>query len=363
MRINFVCFDLGRNGGTKAIIEFANHLTDLGHEVNVIYPKYILPNPFNYDLKTFIPMFGSKVLRLFRGSPLSDGIKEWIDVRCKIIKVAHLDNGNIPEADFTFATWWETAFYVNKLNDHKGQKCYLIQHYEDWGGRKSQVDKTYKMGFLNIVHSNWLRDKIIDIGGTVDALITHAPEKNKFKPKNCYSEYYVEVLMPFRKEAWKGGDDGLKAFELACEKCDNLKLRLVGDRKYAELYSDFYSHISYLGNASIEDMNSLYNVCNIFLHPSKYEGFGIMPMESMCCGCAVVSTRVGAVTDYCKHGHNALLCDSGDVDTMAAQIVKLVKNKDLRRKLAKNGLKTMRKYSWKQSSKLLEKFLKGQVKR
>jgi glycosyltransferase involved in cell wall biosynthesis len=362
MKINFICLDLGNNGGTKDIFEFARVLTEFGHEVNVIYPSWVFPNPLNYS-HHFIPFFGSKILRIFRelsGNNPSDRIRF---PGVNVIKVPRISDEYIPDADFVFATWWETAYYVRKLSPKKGRKCYLIQHYEVWGGRKSRVEATYKMGFLNIVHSGWLADKLLKIGVEADAIIPHSPDKTVFRVKKAIKKQYANnsaifILMPYRREFWKGGSVGIKAFKKALSVCKdkNVALITVGMSKNR----DNFIPITYQGFCDPEEMSRLYNGCDFFVHPSFEEGFGLMPFESACCGCPVISTDVGAVPDFFFDEKDALIVPPGDVDALATCMVRLIRDDKLRKKLSSNALETVKGVSWNKSARMLEKLLEAQ---
>ena len=51
--------------------------------------------------------------------------------------------------------------------------------------------------------------------------------------------------------------------------------------------------------------------------------------------------------EYIKDGYNCLTYEDGDIDTAVSKIEELVKNKELREKLIKNGLKTAEERKWK----------------
>lgn len=360
--INFICADLGINGGTKSIISIANALTDLGHNVNVIYPKYLFPHYKNK--KTIIEGIGMPLMRLKRellGQSTSEKTLEHFKARCNIIKAKRLIDKYIPDADFTFATWWETALYVKNLSNKKGKKCYLVQHYEVWGGNKDRVIETYNYGFINIVHSSWLEKKLVEEAKSkVAANISHCPEHDQFKVlsaldvKNKLHKDEFNVMMIYRNIEWKGMDYGIRGYELAYMYNSNIKLILVGDRpKVLPPNCIFYEH------PSTEKLNELYNISHCFLFPSIEEGFGLPPMEAMCAGSAVISTKVGGVPDYIEHNITGLLVDTKSEYQIAEAIEKLYNDKKLCVELVVAAEKSMHDYTWNNYAKKLLKVLKN----
>jgi len=83
----------------------------------------------------------------------------------------------------------------------------------------------------------------------------------------------------------------------------------------------------------------------VLLYPSRYEGFGLPPLEAMACGCPSVTTDVGAVTEYASHGRDALIVRAGDVEAMADSLARVLEDSALRRRLSEEGLKTAQRWS------------------
>ena len=102
-------------------------------------------------------------------------------------------------------------------------------------------------------------------------------------------------------------------------------------------------------------LRTLYQRALIFVYPSRYEGFGIPPLEAMACGAPVIATRTGAIAEYAEDA--ALLVDPGDVDGLRAAIVRLLRDEPLRRELGARGAERAKQYRWERSAQLMTELL------
>jgi glycosyltransferase involved in cell wall biosynthesis len=82
----------------------------------------------------------------------------------------------------------------------------------------------------------------------------------------------------------------------------------------------------------------------VFAYPSRYEGFGLPPLEAMTAGTAVVATRTGALPEVL--GDAAVLVPPDDTDALAAALVDLLDNTAKRESLIERGRKRAAMYSW-----------------
>ena len=92
-------------------------------------------------------------------------------------------------------------------------------------------------------------------------------------------------------------------------------------------------------------LRRLYSTSAVLLYPSRYEGFGLPPLEAMACGCPSVTTAVGAIPEYATHDRDALIVEAGDVEAMAASLQRIVGDPSLRRRLSVEGAKTAERWS------------------
>lgn len=79
-------------------------------------------------------------------------------------------------------------------------------------------------------------------------------------------------------------------------------------------------HVHFWGQADRDEMASLYNGCVFFVHPSLNEGFGLVALEAMICGKAVITTHVGGLPEVVADGVTGLLIPPNDSTELAKTI-------------------------------------------
>jgi glycosyltransferase involved in cell wall biosynthesis len=102
-------------------------------------------------------------------------------------------------------------------------------------------------------------------------------------------------------------------------------------------------------------LRELYRHARAFVYPSRYEGFGLPPLEAMACGAPVLATRTGAIAEYAEGA--ALLVDPGDRAALRDGLVRLLRDAPLRRELRARGAERARTYTWERSAVLMMQLL------
>jgi glycosyltransferase involved in cell wall biosynthesis len=107
----------------------------------------------------------------------------------------------------------------------------------------------------------------------------------------------------------------------------------------------------FLDHVSDAAIKALYQSAICLVFPSRYEGFGLPPLEAMVCGCPVIASHAASMPEIC--GDAALLCDPDRPDAFAANIQSLMTDPALRLELIARGTERARLFSWERSASQL----------
>ena len=79
-----------------------------------------------------------------------------------------------------------------------------------------------------------------------------------------------------------------------------------------------------------QDIELVYAAADVVVCPSEFESYGKANLEAMACGVPVVSSRRGGPSETVVDGATGFLVDSGDADAMAAHVLRLLGDAELR---------------------------------
>jgi glycosyltransferase involved in cell wall biosynthesis len=103
-------------------------------------------------------------------------------------------------------------------------------------------------------------------------------------------------------------------------------------------------NIVFFGKASDAELADLYDTAEFYVFPSLCEGFGLPPLEAMCRGLAVASSKATCLPEIL--GDAALYFDPESETDMAQKLISLADDPGLRTELAAKGRTQTKKYDW-----------------
>lgn len=352
MKINIIVPFTNKTGGIKIILEYANRLKKKGYDVRIYTPML----SYKFDFKGLTGCY--KRLRVSIGNIIKRGNKcSWFDnqVEIKLIPIIH--ELFIRDADICIATAWPTAYDVANFSCEKGEKFYFIQGYEIWSGPVDLVENSYRLPLNHIVIASWLDKLMRDKFNKKDHIYTvfNGIDFEEFQYDSKIRKNPKMITLLYSKLDLKGYKDGIKVFENVKKIYPDIFLTLFGIERGDDIpdYAQFYL------NPSSKKLNEIYCESNIFIYPSKGEGWGLTPMEAMACGCVVVGTNTGSIQEIGKHKINCMISDVGDIDKLTEHVIEILNNPSLAQEIRKNGYSTVENFSWKKSVTKMELIFKN----
>jgi glycosyltransferase involved in cell wall biosynthesis len=85
-----------------------------------------------------------------------------------------------------------------------------------------------------------------------------------------------------------------------------------------------------------------YHAADVYVHPARAETFGLSVLEAMACGVPVVASDAGGIPEVVTDGETGLLFPAGDPRRLAEQILRVLADADLRRRLSEAGTERAR---------------------
>ncbi|WP_341278132.1 N-acetyl-alpha-D-glucosaminyl L-malate synthase BshA [Paenibacillus sp. FSL H8-0537] len=81
-----------------------------------------------------------------------------------------------------------------------------------------------------------------------------------------------------------------------------------------------------------EDVAQVISLADVLLLPSEKESFGLVALEAMACGVPTIGSTAGGIPELVTHGETGFLSPIGDVDSMAANAIRLLTDEELHAK-------------------------------
>ena len=102
--------------------------------------------------------------------------------------------------------------------------------------------------------------------------------------------------------------------------------------------------VHFPGYVARDELPYWYSAADAFVYPSRYEGFGIPPLEAMACGTPVVASNASSLPEVI--GDAGVLVDPGDEEALAAAISTVLTDRGEAQRLKQLGLARARRFSW-----------------
>lgn len=206
-------------------------------------------------------------------------------------------------------------------------------------------------------------------------IIPNGVDVDRFRPDVLpFAEFrrdgVINLLFVGRLDPRKGVDRLIAAMPLILERTGGrVQLLIVGDsylrpRLEASVAASARDHVRFLGHVPSSDLPRWYATGDIFVSPaSGNESFGIVLIEAMASGRAVVASDIPGYRSVINPGENAVAVPPGDVQALAEAIAALALDPDRRRRLGCRGHERAQEFSWPRVTDRIEAVYRQVVER
>jgi len=190
------------------------------------------------------------------------------------------------------------------------------------------------------LHEKW----VFNIGAGINIEDMPVPSAEKDYEKR-------EVLFVGVDFERKGGQELLSAFRIVRETLMDARLHIVGPHRLPRGADQpgviFHGNLRKSIPEERNELYRLYQEAAVFVLPSKYEPFGVAPLEAMLFQVPCIVTDGWALREFVTPGINGALVEKGSVDSLAAALLSLLKAPEELALMGKRGREmVLKNYMW-----------------
>ncbi len=173
------------------------------------------------------------------------------------------------------------------------------------------------------------------------------------KPTTDYLSAEEFVILAVGRNSWFKGFDLLLESFAKCEFDPNVKLAIAGLKQGDEVMqqaSNLGIHDQLVLPGRVGNLSDWYQRADIFVLPSRKEGYPNVLMEAMAAGkCSIAFDCPAGPAELIEHGINGLLVPAGDTTALAGAISEAVRDGKLRERLGRSATQILISHSEQQN--------------
>ncbi|MDH3044069.1 glycosyltransferase family 4 protein [Gordonia alkanivorans] len=349
MRIGMICpYSFDVPGGVQAhVTELAHVFIDRGHEVSVLAPA-----SRRTELPEYVVRVGPSLALPYNGSVsrVNFSPKGYLRLRRWIAEngfdVLHVHEPNSPSismlslmvASGPIVTTFHTATSKSLwLSAFQG----ILRPYHERIAGKIAVSELARRWQMESLGSDAVEiPNGINVAGFANA-----------EPLDGYPHPGRTILFLGRfDEPRKGIDILMRALPSVVEKFPDVRVLVVGGGNQAALRrraGSLADHLVFLGQVDDATKARALASADVYCAPNLGgESFGIVLVEAMAAGAAVIASSLNAFLRVLDDGRAGKLVDTGSPDQLAAGIISLLSDDEAREQLVARGRVRADKYDW-----------------
>jgi phosphatidylinositol alpha-mannosyltransferase len=171
-------------------------------------------------------------------------------------------------------------------------------------------------------------------------------------PIERFEDDRLDVLFVGRLEKRKGLEHLLRAWPMVHAAVPQARLLVVGGGRRLEKYrrwvvSQGWGEVHFVGYVTPQDLVRYYQTADVFCAPSTgQESFGIVLLEAMAAGRPIVASRIPGYAEVLRDGAEGLLVKPRSAAALAAGLIRLLQDAELRRAMGQRGRAKAAGYDW-----------------
>lgn len=238
----------------------------------------------------------------------------------------------------TLAHFAPVAMFLNKIC--KVPYIVVAHGLEVWDMKRPALKASLEAASLILAVSQHTKNRIIaqsiKLPERIKVFFNTYDEKRFFTGKNDSIRkkhglspqdfILISVGRIVASERYKGHEIVMQALKKLLPENSNLKYLIVGEGNYRETLEDIVTssgikaHVVFAGRVSEEELPDYYRASDLFIMPSKGEGFGIVYLEAMACGLPVIAGSQDGSVDALRNGELGILINPDSVSEAADAI-------------------------------------------
>lgn len=327
--------------------------------------KYYNQYPFGEDIKVIRVGRGSKVKASFSSVPdrlvfvlsaIGVGLKQDFDVVQGNNFVTYLPAYLIGKLRNKPTVAWYADVFLGSWIKLMGFLAGIIGEMAERISLKLSWDKI-------IALSNSTKQKLIIQGIPAKKVeVAYAGvDIDFFNSVNTKKSKTFQICTVSRLVSYKRIDLLIKALSIIKAKNSQVKLVIVGEgpekASLKKLAKDLEvdNLTDWRSNISREELAKTLKSSHLFCLPSEVEGFGMVVLESGCCGLPYIISDIPVLLEITKDARGGLVFRRGDENDLSEKILDLIEDDKKRNQLSKEAYKLASSYSW---DKIAEQFEK-----
>jgi glycosyltransferase involved in cell wall biosynthesis len=319
LKIVFFRHSLLSRGGDKMIVVHASNLAAKGHEVviktNQLRTVFELDDRIRVEPLKYPGKLGTLASALVEKHRADLVIADIIPLACLLaIRNRTRTLYFAQDYDESYYASWIQKFFIRILYfiGLRVLKCQAVAVADHLAATFRQ-----RFGAGSIVVEN----------GVDTSIFYHDPDPELLAAKGGRRA----LLLFSRSDPRKGFDLAAQVVANLLQQSEQFEIWTVGeacvDQFLAREHRDF-------GYVDENRLRRIMSSADLFLYPTRHEGFPLMVLEAFACRCPVVTTTA---VPYARHEENALVASIGDVAGLAGLVSELLSDERLRQSITVQG--------------------------